>query len=246
MLVTIIDKEMRRLEVETLQAARDFSASKEKEKVVVLLSGGMDSTTLLYYVKAKGFDVYVVNFFYGQKHKKEIYAAWKTCDNLGVPYNTFDLEILGKIAPSALTRDTIDIPKGHYAEESMRATVVPNRNMVLLSLAVSYAIGIGAKSVWYGAHGGDHAIYPDCRPEFILRMGEVIRVCDWSPMRLEVPFMLMSKAMILKEGIKLGVDYSMTTTCYEGREKACGRCGSCVERLEAFQQNNIKDPLRYE
>jgi 7-cyano-7-deazaguanine synthase len=146
---------------------------------------------------------------------------------------------------SSLTSD-IDVPEGHYEEESMKATVVPNRNMILLSLATGYAVTVGAQAVWYGAHGGDHAIYPDCRPEFVEKMDAVCRIANYEPVAIEAPFMHMDKGQILAEGLKLGLDYRHTWTCYNGRERACGRCGSCVERLEAFAANGVRDPLEYE
>jgi 7-cyano-7-deazaguanine synthase len=140
----------------------------------------------------------------------------------------------------------VAVPEGHYEEDSMKATVVPNRNMILLSLATGYAVTVGAGAVWYGAHGGDHAIYPDCRPEFVEKMDAVCRVANYEPVGIEAPFMAMDKGQILAEGLRLGLDYSQTWTCYNGRAQACGRCGSCVERLEAFAVNGVTDPLEYE
>jgi 7-cyano-7-deazaguanine synthase len=125
----------------------------------------------------------------------------------------------------------------------MKETVVPNRNMVMLSLAVSYAIGIGARKVYYGAHHAGYAIYPDCREEFVVAMKSAIALCDWSNVVLEAPYIEMDKGDILEKGIGLDVDYSLTWTCYEGRDKPCGGCGACVKRAEAFSANNESDPL---
>lgn len=220
----------------------------KSSKTVVLLSGGMDSTTLLYYMRSLGREVYAISFYYGQKHEKESKCALYTCQKLemGLRFNWFDISILGIIAPSALTRETIEIPEGHYEAESMKLTVVPNRNMTFLALATAYAIGIGAKEVAYAAHSGDHAIYPDCRPPFIQAMREAILLCDDSNLSLTTPFEGLRKEDILKIGLNLGVDYSLTWSCYKGGDRACGKCGTCIERLEAFDRVGVKDPLEYE
>jgi len=218
----------------------------KKEKVVLILSGGMDSTTLLYDLLAQDKDVYAVSFDYGQKHKKELDCAKKTCENLGVEHKILSLDVLKEVAPSSLTREDWDVPEGHYTEESMKQTVVPNRNMVMLSLATAYAIGIDAKKVYYGAHAGDHAIYPDCRKEFVEAMRKAILLCDWNQVELIAPYLDLDKGDIALKGKQLGVDYSLTWTCYVGGEKACGKCGSCTERLEAFKKAGVKDPIEYE
>jgi len=124
--------------------------------------------------------------------------------------------------------------------------VVPNRNMILLSLAIGHAVSRGAEAVWYGAHGGDHAIYPDCRPEFIEQMDRVARVANYEAVRVAAPFMHFTKGQILGEGLAMDLDYSRTWTCYNGRTRACGRCGACTERLEAFAAHGVTDPLPYE
>lgn len=214
-------------------------------KTVVLLSGGMDSTTLLYYMRNLSREVYPISFYYGQKHKQEVSCALATCVRLGLSLEIVKLDALCNLAPSALTRRNIEIPEGHYEAESMKLTVVPNRNMVFLALATAYAIGIGSKEVAYAAHSGDHTIYPDCRPPFIEAMREAIFLCDDSNPSLMVPFERMDKASILRMGLSLGVDYSLTWSCYKGGTKACGKCGTCVERLEAFEKVGVGDPLEY-
>jgi len=206
----------------------------------------MDSTTLVYYMKNLGREVYPISFNYGQKHKNEVSVALATCAKLDLPLEIVMLDALGQLVPSALTRHSIEIPEGHYEAESMKLTVVPNRNMVFLALATSYAIGIGAEEVAYAAHSGDHAIYADCRPPFIRAMREAISLCDDSSPSLITPFELLSKADILVIGQRLGVDYSLTWSCYKGGTKACGKCGTCVERLEAFSKVREKDPIEYE
>ena len=215
---------------------------------LVILSGGLDSTTLLYFVKNQypNEKIGTITFDYNQKHKKEIEAAIKTCVKLMVPFQIFSMKAFSSLAPSALTTEEIEVPEGHYQAESMRATIVPNRNMVFISLAIAYAVGKGASAVYLGAHAGDHEIYPDCRPEFIKAMRYAAVLCDWKPILVEAPFLNLDKSQIVKIGTGLGVDYSLTQTCYNGREKACGLCGSCQERLEAFSKNGLVDPLEYE
>ena len=149
------------------------------------------------------------------------------------------------MAGSSLT-DNIDIPEGHYEAENMKSTVVPNRNMILLSLAVGYAVSVGAGQVYYGAHSGDHAIYPDCRPEFVKKMSDVCQIANYESVEIFSPYLEVSKTAILTDGLEMGLDYSDTWTCYNGREKACGKCGACQERLEAFRDNNATDPILYE
>ncbi len=206
----------------------------------------MDSTTLLYEVKDKYDEVYGLSFNYNQKHKKELECAMRTCACLNIKHKTMDLSILNELAPSSLTRDNWDVPEGHYADENMKETVVPNRNMVMLSLATSYAVSLKADSLYYGAHAGDHDIYPDCRNDFVKAMQKSIELCDWHILQLKAPYLEIDKGDIAIKGKKLGVDYSLTWTCYKGKEKACGKCGSCTERLEAFEKAGIDDPLDYE
>lgn len=216
------------------------------DTVVVIYSGGMDSYTLLHLARERGYRVHALSFNYGQRHVRELECARSVCEAQGIPHKVIDIRAMSEVmAGSSLTSD-VEVPEGHYEEDSMKATVVPNRNMILLSLATGYAVTVGAGAVWYGAHGGDHAIYPDCRPEFVEKMDAVCRVANYEPVGIEAPFMTMDKGQILAEGLRLGLDYSKTWTCYNGREQACGRCGSCVERLEAFAANGVTDPLEYE
>lgn len=215
-------------------------------KLVVICSGGMDSVTLLHKANKEHEVLGVLSFDYGQRHKKELIAAAENAALLGLEHHIVDLQNIKPFLKGSALTDEIDVPEGHYEENNMKLTVVPNRNMIMLSIATAYAISKGAERVAYGAHSGDHTIYPDCRPEFIFAMNEVMKVCDFKPIHLYVPFMEMNKVSILKEGLELGVDYSKTWTCYKGGDKACGVCGSCQERLEAFKENNIEDPLEYE
>ncbi|MYL25862.1 MULTISPECIES: 7-cyano-7-deazaguanine synthase QueC [Halomonadaceae] len=215
-------------------------------RIVVIYSGGMDSYTLLHRALAEGWHVHALSFDYGQRHARELDCARAVTRELGIDHEVVDItSIQGLLAGSALT-DSEPVPEGHYEEATMKATVVPNRNMILLSLAIGHAVSRGAEAVWYGAHGGDHAIYPDCRPEFIEQMDRVARVANYEAVRVEAPFMHLTKGQILGEGLAMDLDYSRTWTCYNGRTRACGRCGACTERLEAFAAHGVTDPLPYE
>lgn len=216
------------------------------KKVVVIYSGGMDSFTVLHRARREADEVLALSFNYNQRHAKELECAARVCEKHSVPHKILDLGVLGDIASNSSLTGDIDVPEGHYEEESMKQTVVPNRNMVLLSLAIAYAVNEGATEVWYGAHSGDHAIYPDCRKEFIDAMNEVSMIANWSPIEIVVPFWNHDKGGILRWGLDHGLDYSDTWTCYNGREKACGKCGACQERLEAFRESLVTDPVKYE
>lgn len=216
------------------------------EKVVVIYSGGMDSFTVLNRAIHDGKEVYALSFDYGQKHVKELECAASVCKSLKVEHKIIDISSINQLLAGSSLTDNIEIPEGHYEAESMKSTVVPNRNMILLSLAVGYAVSVKASQVYYGAHSGDHAIYPDCRPEFVMRMNDVCQIANYEPVEIFSPYLTVTKTDILTDGIKMGLDYSHTWTCYNGREKACGKCGACQERLEAFRDNNQTDPLAYE
>lgn len=216
------------------------------QKVVVIYSGGMDSFTVLNKALQQGHDVYALSFDYGQRHVKELKVAAGVCEKLNVPHKIVDISAINQLIGGSSLTDNIDVPEGHYEEESMKSTIVPNRNMILLSLAVGYAVSLKASKVYYGAHSGDHAIYPDCRPEFVKKMDDVCRIANYDAVEIFSPYLNNTKIDILTDGITMGLDYSQTWTCYNGREKACGKCGACQERLEAFALNNITDPLEYE
>lgn len=213
--------------------------------VVLILSGGVDSTTLLYDLLERGVTVCPISFDYGQKHSKELLCASETCDMLGVQLKTVDISALNTIFTSSALTGAANIPKGDYEDENMRTTVVPNRNMILLSSAIGYAINIGARDVYYGAHSGDHSIYPDCREEFVKRIQNIAEVCHYTPLNVKAPYLHMTKADIVRKGLDLCVDYHHTWTCYKGGALACGACGSCRERLEAFDAAGVTDPIGY-
>lgn len=216
------------------------------QKVVVIYSGGMDSFTVLHRAVRDGYEVYALSFNYGQRHVRELDCAKQVCAELGINHKIIDISPINQIIGGSALTGELDVPEGHYEEENMKATVVPNRNMILIALATGYAVSIGANKVYYGAHSGDHAIYPDCRPEFVRKMNDVCMVANYEPIELVSPYLTESKIEILRDGLAMGLDYAKTWTCYNGRTKPCGKCGSCQERLEAFALNNAVDPLVYE
>ena len=217
-------------------------------KAIVILSGGMDSTTLLYKVNADtDFDIVsVLSMDYGQRHKKELDVASATCTALNQPHKIIDISGIAAVMKNSALTDDIEVPEGHYEEPTMKVTVVPNRNAILLSLAGAEAVSHDAGYVFYGAHSGDHAIYPDCRREFVEAFNDMAAIANYLPVEILTPFIDFDKGDILTVGYYYGVDYSKTWTCYAGREKSCGKCGACDERLEAFEMIGRQDPLEYE
>jgi 7-cyano-7-deazaguanine synthase len=218
--------------------------------VVVLASGGLDSITLAYYLRDRGSKVRLLSFDYGQRHARELECARQVATGLGVPHNVMDLRSVGgMLSGSALTDSHVPVPEGHYAAESMRATVVPNRNAVMLDIAVAVAIANGCDAVAFGAHGGDHAIYPDCRPEFVAAFTASAMLANegFLPDGFQVvaPFLDCGKAEIVRMGHELGVPFAATWSCYKGEVVHCGTCGTCTERREAFQLAEVADPTPY-
>ena len=216
------------------------------QKVVVIYSGGMDSFTVLNRALEQGHEVSALSFNYGQRHVRELDVAAKVCEALNIPHKIVDITAINTLLAGSSLTDDIEIPEGHYEEFSMKSTVVPNRNMILLSLAIGYAVSEGASAVYYGAHSGDHAIYPDCRPEFVRQMNVVSQLANYEPVEVVAPYLDVDKNAILADGLRMDLNYADTWTCYNGRDKACGKCGACVERLEAFAANGVTDPLPYE
>jgi len=215
-------------------------------KTVVIFSGGMDSTVLVYDLIARGDIVKVLSVDYGQRHAKEIECAKRIAARLGIEHRVADLRgISSLLAGSSLTSPEVAVPDGHYAEENMKATVVPNRNMIMLAVAAGWAISLRFDEVAFGAHGGDHAIYPDCRAEFADAMDNALRLADWHPVSLSRPFVKMAKADIVARGLELRVPFECTWSCYKGEDHHCGVCGTCVERREAFYLAGVPDPTVY-
>ena len=205
-------------------------------KTVLLLSGGMDSTTLLYYLLDIDVEVYALSFHYGQRHSKELECASKITELTNTPHKIIDISSINELLQGSSLTSEIDVPHGHYEDKSMKKTVVPNRNMILLSLAVGYAVSIKADNVSYAAHAGDHHIYPDCRPIFFDKMNEVSLIANYEPVNIIAPFLFLTKGEIAKIGKKLKVPYDITWTCYEGKDEPCGKCGACIERKEAMEE----------
>jgi len=221
-----------------------FSAN----RAVHILSGGLDSTVLLYKIISEGFVPSVLSFDYGQRHSKELHYAELTCQKLSLPHMIVDLTSLQSLLRSTLTFDG-PVPEGHYAAENMKATVVPNRNAIMLSIAYGYAVSIGAIAVFCGAHAGDHDIYPDCRQEFFDQLNVALKTGnEWAspPPTIRVPFLHVSKADIVCLGNNLNVPFYDTWSCYKGHDQHCGKCGTCVERREAFALAEVEDPQPFE
>ncbi len=221
-------------------------------QAVCITSGGLDSTVLAYYYAGE-FDVTMVAFNYGQRHAKELEFAQATAERLGAQFYVIGLpdlaDLLGAFSTSSLVADT-EVPDGHYAEESMKQTVVPNRNMVMLAIAGSVAVALGADILATGVHAGDHFIYPDCRPEFINSIGQALVLGNSGfgseRFHLEAPFATYTKADIVRQGAEMSVPFEKTWSCYKGGAIHCGRCGTCVERIEAFHLAGVEDPTEYE
>ncbi len=215
-------------------------------KTVTVYSGGLDSTVLLCHLLAEGHELHALSIDYGQRHRCELERAREICTELGVPHRIADLSAIQPLlAGSSLTSPEIEVADGHYTEESMKTTVVPNRNMIFLSIATGYALSIKAGQIAYAAHAGDHAIYPDCRNEFADAMADAIRIADWDTVELIRPFVDWTKADIVRRGAELGAPLEKTWSCYKGGEVHCGRCGTCIERREAFDLAGVDDPTPY-
>jgi len=204
-------------------------------KTILVFSGGMDSTTLLHKLLSDGDTVECLSFDYGQRHKKELNCAKKICAQLKVPHKIVDISCTQELMAGSALTSKIAVPEGHYKDKTMRATVVPNRNMIFIALAIAQAVSLKFDRVAIAVHAGDHAIYPDCRPEFIKAMSAVSKIANYKSVDVYAPFLKMSKRKIALLGQKLKVDYSKTWTCYKGLAKECGKCGACVERREALE-----------
>jgi 7-cyano-7-deazaguanine synthase len=220
---------------------------------VVIVSGGMDSITLAYYLRDlhRDYDWHYLSFDYGQRHVKELSYAAEMAIKLNARHDIIPLRELTKLlAPSKSVLVNMDekVPEGHYAEESMRATVVPNRNAIMMSIATGIAVAEEAKFVAAGMHAGDHFIYPDCRPTFVSTFNNAMYLANlgfWAG-NIIAPFIDMTKADIVREGEHLNVPWIETWSCYKGGRIHCGKCGTCNERQEAFEIAGVEDPTMYE
>lgn len=212
---------------------------------VIIVSGGMDSITLLYDHKdeiALG-----ISFDYGSNHNaREIPFAKMHCERLGIKHITINLDFMHQYFKSSLLDGAEAIPEGHYADENMKSTVVPFRNGIMLSIAIGIAESNNLDQVFIANHGGDHAIYPDCRPEFISAIDAAATAGTYNNVKVVAPYTKITKSDIARIGKKLGIDYTETWSCYKGGEVHCGKCGTCVERKEALAEAGIEDKTRYE
>lgn len=226
--------------------SRSIFLMNRKEKVIVLLSGGMDSVVALYDAAEVHEVVGALSFDYGSKHNhKEIPFAKYHADKLGVRHEIVSLGFMNDLFESDLLKSGGDIPEGHYEEENMKSTVVPFRNGIMLAIAGGFAESSEATGIVIASHSGDHAIYPDCREDFMQAMGEAIQLGTYAEIQLFRPFTHMRKEDIAARGHALGIDFKKTWSCYKGGDTHCGRCGTCVERKEAFSLSGIEDPTEY-
>ncbi|MDV7269853.1 7-cyano-7-deazaguanine synthase QueC [Thioclava sp. A2] len=217
-------------------------------KTLVICSGGLDSVSLAYSVAARGELSRLVSFDYGQRHRKELDYAALCAKHLNVPHHIIDMRPIGAALTGSALTDDIDVPDGHYAEETMRITVVPNRNAIMLTIAYGIAAAKGDTAVATAVHGGDHFIYPDCRPGFTEAFDKMQRAAleGYADVALFTPFVHRSKADIVTEGARVNTPFAETWSCYKGGAHHCGRCGTCVERREAFHLAGVEDPTTYE
>ena len=217
-------------------------------KTIVICSGGLDSVSLAHMVASEHQLTRLVSFDYGQRHRKELDFAALCAKRLDVPHDIIDLRAIGAALTGSALTDDIDVPDGHYAEESMRVTVVPNRNAIMLTVAFGIAAARGDDAVATAVHGGDHFIYPDCRPAFTQSFEAMQKMAldGYADVSLYTPFVHQTKADIVTAGTRHNTPFADTWSCYKGGEHHCGRCGTCVERREAFDLAGVVDPTRYE
>jgi len=217
--------------------------------VVSLLSGGIDSSTLLYWLKHQGYEVKALTIIYGQRHEREIYAARKIAYEADVEWRLIDISGVRLVLRSALTSEDIpipEVPEDAQYHEALKSTVVPNRNMIFLSIAAAWAASLDYDAVAYAAHWSDRGVYPDCREKFVEAVEKALRLSlDHPGFRVLAPFVRCSKAEIVALGSSLGVPYEYTWSCYKGLEKHCGICSSCRERKRAFKEAGVHDPTEY-
>jgi 7-cyano-7-deazaguanine synthase len=217
-------------------------------KTIVICSGGLDSVSLAHKVAAEQELFGLLSFDYGQRHRKELDFAAACARRLGVPHQIIDIREIGRhLTGSALT-DDLDVPDGHYAEETMKTTVVPNRNAIMLAIAFGVAAARKADAVATAVHGGDHFIYPDCRPGFIdaFQAMQNHALDGYADVALYAPYVNVSKADIVADGARHDTPFAETWSCYKGGARHCGRCGTCVERREAFHLAGVPDPTEYD
>lgn len=244
-----------RIDAESPHLARVNRATRSSDQpvprhAVVVASGGLDSTVLAYWLRANGSGVTLLSFDYGQRHRVELDFAAKTAMSLDTRHEVVNLSGVGRLlSGSALTDDAVAVPDGNYTDETMRATVVPNRNAIMLDIGVALAVATHADAVAFGAHSGDHPIYPDCRTSFASSFAHTAQLANEGFLaegfQLLTPFLMSTKTDIVRLGAMLGVPFEQTWSCYRGGSKHCGTCGTCTERREAFCEANVPDPTSY-
>jgi len=211
-----------------------------KRKTVVVFSGGLDSTTLLYHLLDLGHEVKAISFDYGQRHRKELDAAVKIAKLQQIDHRIVDLSGLKTVfGANALTDTSVDVPHGKYSSETMQVTEVPNRNMILLSIAAGWAIALGYDSVAFGAHSGEYTPYVDCQPEFAAAINSATQLCHSHPVEVLAPFVRWSKRDIAERAKVIGAPIELTWSCYEGGEAPCGKCSTCLDRAKAFSSRRF-------
>lgn len=212
---------------------------------IIVVSGGMDSITMLYEYQDR--IAQAVSFHYGSNHNdKELAFAKLHCERLGIPHLIIPLDFIGKYFESSLLQGADAIPEGNYDDENMKSTVVPFRNGIMLAVAAGLAETHHLNCVMLANHSGDHAIYPDCRPEFVNSMSDAIAAGTYDGIRIFAPYTNITKADIARHGKQLGIDYAETWSCYKGGEHHCGKCGTCTERIEALREAGIEDHTVYD
>ncbi len=217
-------------------------------KTIVICSGGLDSVSLAYKVAQENTLTALLSFDYGQRHVKEVEYAAASATRLGVPHRIVDIRQIGAALSGSALTDDVAVPDGHYAEETMKVTIVPNRNAIMLAVAFGMAAAQKANAVAAAMHGGDHFIYPDCRPGFMnaFQAMQDAALDGVAQVRLHTPYIDGSKADIVADGARHGVPFAETWSCYKGGQIHCGRCGTCVERREAFYLADVADPTEYD
>ena len=212
---------------------------------IIVLSGGMDSTTLLYEFQSR--IALAVSFDYGSNHnRRELAFAALHCERLGIKHLIIPLDFIHQYFHSSLLSGANTVPEGNYNDENMRSTVVPFRNGIMLAVAAGLAEDNGLQQIMMANHAGDHAIYPDCRPSFVQAMDHAVQAGTYNGVRLFTPYTDLTKADIARRGKALGIDYSETWSCYKGGEHHCGKCGTCTERIDALREAGIDDKTIYE
>lgn len=216
-------------------------------ETIVICSGGLDSVSLAHRVAAEHSLRGLLSFDYGQRHAKEVEFAATCAHRLNVSHKVVDIRSVGAALSGSALTDDIDVPDGHYAEDTMKLTVVPNRNAIMLAIGFGMAAAEKVDAVAVAVHGGDHFIYPDCRPGFIdaFQVMQNHALEGYADVQLYAPYLHGSKADIVREGARYGTPFAETWSCYKGGEKHCGRCGTCVERREAFHLAGVSDPTDY-